>query len=958
MPLASRRLMSLLALLLPSVTAFPALGQGFSAGSHTPEEMIVLHSIGGFGDVGKTDTVTDNLAPGNTLGFCVRFEFQDHPGEPTFWSVRQGVPWAGQPPADYDTFSCDLYVESAQKANLAFLVMESDDDRWICWARPLEEVEKGRWIHIETPRDKMGPWFMGNGKGEWDRVNAIAIEPSGGQATFRVDNMCLLGPGGKRLDIFTTADDGCPVDPSWNEPMREPTEGTVYFPGLSRRNLLEAGTPARFRELLGTLGTDAMGAPLVRELSGAGVVPMFYGQYAAGFDRFLTRRQAWEVNAAGESPNWIPRSVKWMCDVHCLAYGHPAVTEVGRQRVDALAASGIPSLWLVDYTFPWADGPHGYAPASIAAYRADLAGTDEGLHVVADGVESVMRFADYFRGYSGFDLTPAHLGLDDFAQFTPPQPGEEGPCSRARWEVFLYLRSWEWLKLPDRTGRYLQSRGGHGCWIVPNPEDTWGSSDYVHLLRSKGTRNLFPEWFGPAGYLCEGAYAGIPYLRREADRSGARLSVLFETGAGGHAAPYWDWRLAYTTSYLLTAVSRGQDLDNDFLDEATFEHQSDPANWSQFVRFRDGVSKARAFLQARAEQPVRFGARILCVSARPPAQASGSPVYGVGGTYSLAAPLSRAQLLFDNCDSLDLEQVLPDYRMIAYSPLSPRAGDLERLAGWLRARPGRVLVTHSFVPTRDATEFWGMERSSALGAADGGSLLGLGHITPSPGASRACHVTTVAPEAGNFFTPGEAFELPSELVLAPGAEVVVDTDQGPLVSRARVGGSTVYFLHYAAHDPAREPALSIARRVMLLAADEIGEPALCETDPETLVQVFSVGDGISLAAWDEPTQRTWDWRYEPGIPIMQYDRPGVDHQVALPTTGDAPVLVYDFWNDDLRTVRPEGGRVTLTLRDRSCALWYMGPDTPAFRATLASAQATRAWLRDRQFDLTASPASP
>jgi hypothetical protein len=919
------------------------------------DALVVLNSIGGFGDTGKIEASRNIVAPGNKLGFSLKVIWEEHKGGPGYWSIRMGFP-PGVHIQDYDTFACDLYVESAEGgANATIYLVQSDEDRWICRGGPLSDAPAGKWQHIEIKRDKMTPWLLGNGKLEWDRVGSWAIETSRGKGVFYVDNPCLLGPGGKRVDLITTADDGAVVDPAWKEPLRIPPPGRVYFPGLSRQNLMDAGTPAKWVKLLGDVCTSAYGAPAVHDLRQAGMDVFFYSAFADGFTRYLTRRQAWDMNAAGGTPNTTPFFEKWYNGYHCLAYGHPAVMEAGKQRVDALVKSGIGAWVIVDYTFPWSDGPFGYSEANVAAYRRDLTGTDEGLHIRDAGKETVIRFADYFRGYNGFTPKLSDLALGSWQEFTPPKGEAKTVTDRARWETFLYLRSYEWLKLPDRIGRYYQSKGGHGIWVIPNPEDSWGSSDYMYLTRIAGARNLFPEWFGNAGFIAEGAYAGVPYLREQADRGGSRLSVLFETGAGGHAQPYWDWRIAYTASYTLTAISRGEDLDNDFLDESTYETQSDPKNAAQFNRFRDGVSKALGFQQARAEKPRRPAAPILCIGERPPARACNSIFFGVGGSpYSFAPALSRSHLLFDLRDSFELEKAINRYDVVAYSPMSPRVGDAARLQQWLSATPGRTLVTHTFVPTRDATDFLGTDRSAAFGAHATSAAFGLGEVT-STGVSR-CKITAAALGWQDLFPIGEDIELPSPLTKCSTGEALVSTDAGPLISRVKVGASQVIYLHFTGEDGLKQPVLGLNMRAMTAIARAATDTAkaklapLCDPDPDTLLQVFDVPGGKFAVLWDAPTLNKWEFKYEPGIPPLKYEAPGVDRALRLPVAGQS-ALVYDFWQDRLQAVSPQDGRVALPIKGTICGLYYYGPDSPALRATIAAAQRTRRQMDELKFSM-------
>ena len=938
-------------ILLVAISALPGRTQPAPAPiqqrHYSVDELLVLNQVGGFGDVGKADTDPAVTAPGSKLPFSLSFAFEHPAGGAGFWSIRIALPDSIRI-NDYTGFACDLRIDSADPgANLTLMLIESDDDRWVCRGGGVTSLGTGAWQHLKVGRSAMSPWLIGNGKAEWERINTVAIEPSGGRVSFHIANVRLTGPGGKSFEVLNTADDGLYADPAWHVPVRIPPPGTVYFPGLSRLNLLEAGSPQGFKGLLDHLGTSAFGAAAVDQLRAAGVETFYYSQYAANWARFLTRRQGWDRNAAGESPNDIPRFVKWLTGEHCIAYASPAVTEIGMRTVSALVKSGIGAWMLVDYTFPWSGGPFGYSQDMERAYQVDLAGADSGLHTRDRGQERVVHFPDYFRDYNGFYPRPADVGLQSWNGYIPPQPSASDPASSARRILFLYLRSYEWLKLPDRVGRRFQAEGGHGAWIVPNPEDTWGSSDYVFMVRSAGARNLFPEWFGNGGILAEGGFASLPGLRQEADRSGGRLSAIFETGAGGHAAPYWDWRVAYTTAYVLCAASRADDFDNDFLDETTFDQMRKPENKVQFARFRDGVTKAKAFLNARLESPVPAPRPILCVSMRPPAHACGSIFYSLSEPYSLGLALSRTHLPFDLRDSLDLESALKGRRMVVFCPMAPRVGDLSRLKTWLTQQPGRVLVTHTFVPSRSADGWWGMDRGSGLGQAPGGELLGLGRITA--GTSTSCTVTGAMGVFKDEFPAGLRIDLP--LTAAEHGETLVSATAGPLISRVQVGRSQVIYLHFAAEDPASPTAADLNLRAVRSICQMMGISPACQADAETPVQLFRSGGGFVVTAWDGPTLERWKFKYEAGIPIQGYEAPGVSRTIRLPTgTGQGDWLVYDFWNDRLEHAPPAPDGVKLELRDAVVGMWYAGPDSPAFATSVARAREARAWLRQQGFD--------
>jgi hypothetical protein len=886
----------------------------------SPEELIALDGIGGFGSVGRIDTAPDKRAPGNTLGFSLRFDWAKHGAEPPYWSIRCALP-RGSRLADYDTFACDLLVEGPATANLGLYLYEPSDNRWVIHGKSLASYPPGAWQHIEVRRTGMSLWKLSRNPEDWTAICGLAIEPNNGVGVFYLDNLVLKGPGGKVMPIIDTGDDGLVADPAWHEPVAPlAPAGTVYFPHDASR-LEDATLRASAVELqkrFGPIGVplSGFGPGLVgvsRQLRAAGIQTLHYASFGGAYRKFLTRRGGWDENLAGRSLNWLPGSLTDWDWQHMLAFAHPAVTEAQERRIDALLQAGISTWLVVDYTFPWQEGPWGYSDAMQNAFRDDLLGRSDGLHVRGQGGEERLPFAGYCQAYLGFEPRPEQFGLARWEDWSAPRPADPDQWRRPRQQLFMLLRSFEWLKLPDRVGRYYRDHGGQPLWIIPNPEDTGGSSDYQFMLRTAGVGNLFPEWFGPIGWAAEATYASLPGLREVADRSGTRLSIIHETGAGGHAAPYLDWRVAYSGVYAIAASGKLDDFDNDFLDEGPVSVLDQPGKDAyQFRRFREGLSKALAFRQARADGATRPPASILCIGERPPARACGSPYFGLNQPHGLSVGLSRAHLLFDLRDSLDLRpEVLDRYPMVAYGAWAPRPGDVAMLRAWLEAKPGRVLVMHSFQPTRDSTEFWGLTATTALGAKDGATTLGLGRIE----AGAAGRVTITGGPAG-WPAAGRQVDLPSPLCRASLAEPVMTTLGAPLVSRAAIGGSRLYYLGYTPGDG--DGVQRLDADVLTAIAAQAGQSALLEADFDTLVQRWTVPGGQVICAWDAPTLGRWSWRYEPGIAPLAYAAPGVARTIRLPLTGRH--VVYDLWADAARSVE---GAVTLKLEGALCGLWYV-----------------------------------
>ncbi len=904
-----------------------------------PDELATLSELAFRGVPGRVGTSRTVVAPGSSRGFSVELSWEPPKGlrQRPLWSVLQPLP-ALDVGGDDARVELQLRVErAAEPARLTVFLYESDGDRWLVWSGELAPLRGRGWQRIEVPRGRMQPWLLGDRRLQWERIEGFALELSDASATLHVDAVRVRGAGRTR-EVF---------DPTWRDPWPAeaaprtippaPAPGTTYFPGLANPRL--GDTVEKLDRLLDHVGTSAGSAAEAASLARRRVPTVHYSPLATGYQKLLAHRGAFEVGAHGQRFGSLPSLAEAQ---HLFALGHPGAFEAGRRRAEALVRAGIGIWMLVDYVFPHQDGPFGYAPAMVEAYRRDLLGRDEGLVVQEGGSRRPLRFQDYFRAYNGFFPEPAGLGLGRWEDFVPPV--ELRTEDRARWTVFLYLRSYEWVKLADRIGRYYGALGGQGLWVVPNPEDPWGSSDYAFLLRTAGVRGLLPEWFLPAGDMAEATYASLGMLRQEADRSGARLGVLFETGFDGSGLPYWDWRVAFGAAYALSAAARADDFDDDFLHDVPFDVMRDPASGPHFQRFRDGVAKARAFLLVREEGATRPTTEVLCVSERPPARTGGSFFFRLGQPHTFARALSRAHVLFDLRDSLDLEGVLGGYRVIFYSPLAPRVGDIARLRAWLAGRPGRVLITHSFVPTRDASGYHGLDDGVSLGSAGGGALLGLGAITP--GAGQRAKIRALAPGWERVLRIGEELALPT-LVRTTGGEVVVDSDLGPLVSRVRIGASELLYLHFAPGSEEGAGLRLMARIAREMAARARVQP-LVAADAEVAVQAFDVPGGRSLLLWDGPALARFHQRR--GEAPLAFAAPGIRRDVSVPASGGGAQLVYDFWAETRTRVQPTEGRLRLGLRDAVFGLLYVGADTPQFRATVERAASVRRWLRGLGFD--------
>ncbi len=905
------------------------------------KELVFLNGFGAFGDNGKLTTGRGIISPRSTLGFSLKVEWQDNPGPPHWWSVRLGI---GKGATEgYDRLAFDIYIERAnEKARLLIFLYEPDDDRWVAFARKLSELEPRKWHHFEVKKEEMHPWLLGDKKQEWDSIWGLAIEPNGdgGECIFYLDAIELKGPKGERA-LFTIGDDGYQPEPGWNFPVRRPgPENKVYLPFDFGRlhNPAFRRTVLKLHKIIPNLGVPISGfgrrlPEIASELKDAGVVVIHYSPALAGYARFLTRRQAWEVDWRGRSVNSVPGPLANWHWIHSPSYPHPATLEAVRRKIDALTRAGIGAWMVVDFVWPWWGGRWGYSKATVAEFKRDLKGKDEGLHVVEGDSMKTLHFWDYFEAYTGLRFSPEDLGLTVWDEFEPAREPEVGddPRRRRNLFVFLALRAYEWLKFAQRAGEYMRSKGGDGLWLILNPEDLGNASDYVFAVRLAGVGNVFPEYFGNVGLSSDAAYHSLPYLQEEADRGGTRLSLISETGVGGHARPYHDWQVAYCGVYDLTASGNFDDFDNDFLDEAPFEVMSNPdRNPYQFDRFRDGIAKAFAFNRCKLDKPCRKRSAVLSVSLRPINHYEPDMFFSLNQRFQFSKALAECHFAFDWRDTLWLERVLAKYRIVFYAPTEHPRGQLSTLRQWLRSGDGRVLITHSFVPISpmDGVKFFRWrppERGSC-------SLLELGEI-------RAVDILTgrlteVHPAFRGLFEEGEEIRLPGPLYVPEHGKPLIRLNGIPLISKVRVGRGWVFYIGYTVGTPGTR---ELDRRVVSGIMRLLGEKPEVLADWTTIAHVYDLqGGGRVCVLWHRPTLEGYKFAYRPDVGRLRYEASGAAFEVQIPVK-PGRWIVYDFLSHKTRLVEAGSeGYVKLNVKGKVCGLFYLLPATPQSRKFLQS----------------------
>ncbi len=807
---------------------------------------------------------------------------------------------------------------------------------------------------------------------------------------------CVRAGDGTPPPILSTDN---PVVVPWHLPLQPPLPSGTNFVGFRNKTIDSSGMYQSMLDLNSLLlGHEAVGTgniynkkftdyPSLRtKLDKASIPSLIISGYSYFYAPYLTRTCAWEIDGTGATGacNGSGNAAGGGACGHSYAIADAAFKKTVTDRLDKMIQAGISTYVNVDFSLPQANqktGAYfGFSESFLSAIQNDLLGQDDGFQIIIDGKKVLWHFRDYVNHYTGTTFSPADFSLNDWTAYLPPKNHKSAVKTPRRLLLSQLLRSYEWFKLADWSGRYYAEKGG-AMMFMPNPEST-GSWDFDLLAKTAGSNTVIPEVFGNTPLAAEAAYSSYGFLRRSATQAGHRLGITLETGPGGNVYPYTDYRVAYTSTYELTAAAATPTqlldfLENDFIDHIPLSQAFTQNPFYYFTgqgvknaclnerpRFQDSLAKSTAFLEARREKAMKPQSSILCVNSRGPASGPQTRLNAI--PYSFSPALSGLHMNFDTTDDTELEKILNNYQVVAYSNLSPKVGVFKVLRRFLLAQSNRTLFLHSFIPSRDAHDFLGYSyvgqngtsMDNQLGKSQPLAALGMGAISMNPnnttdGSPNYATITRVAPGWGGL-PVGNTYEFDEPLTLISGAVPLIMSDLGPLVSLIKVGQSQIIYFHFSASDMTQGDVFQATALAMKNSLNHSQIAPLVTMDPLNLdvsVQSFSVPGGHSIIVWDRAFLQAFSFAYNANLntalgsdstQYIDYLDPGFQTTVFVSANaGQKHALVYDVWNDSEKVVPAVNGMVELSVSNSSTAFFYVGQDTAVLRNTIAQAKASK-----------------
>lgn len=414
----------------------------------------------------------------------------------------------------------------------------------------------------------------------------------------------------------------------------------------------------------------------------------------------------------------------------CSTMHMAAMPSSGYQKIwkDWLAYGSKKSAAVVSYpdsVWPFATlgtpGRAGYSPVTVAAFRMDLTGKDDGLRVVGtkNGTKT-LRFADYAQTYLGAKPQPRWIGLRNWQDYVPPSTQQQQLSVTNRilppeqWQhapaltLFDLLVNYEWLKFQQELAKFGNAqRNPIRYQLITNPEFLGNGTDWKWLSRLSTPIAAGNEFFNES-FNADGAYYNAASFNRQVSSTFA-LGAAFEGGSGGNSAPYHDLETTYALSYDIAAALGITWMEADFLPKAVPEEMiricfrlQQKNNCELYLRTlalqANGLSYTHFLQDAPQRRPVNFKIVTNRNIIRPFSNGWRPWEWLADGGYATTASTVR-NLGFSYlglAEDAEIGQELINARVAIYEPIFPLQTGWAQVKNWL-LNGQRSLITHAYV---------------------------------------------------------------------------------------------------------------------------------------------------------------------------------------------------------------------------------------------------------------------
>lgn len=411
-------------------------------------------------------------------------------------------------------------------------------------------------------------------------------------------------------------------------------------------------------------------------------VPIFIQRFGdPDLYTYYDKMDAWERNWDGTKADSTAskNGVRLAGAGHAAAITHSAKHDWAERMMRSAARNGLGGFGFIDlvWFYSFGVGRAVFNPETIANFRKDLKGEDEGLMLEFNSDEPrLWHFEDYAKYYIGAMLEPADLGLGSWDEYTPISQAEflKNPDKDyTQWDLLVsMLMSYEYLRYAQHIANVGDEEGGTSQ-ILPNPEDAGNAVDGLFLHSISGLDLFTDEFFRDPWYL-DGCYYRYDYLMSQKSDS-CSSGIVLECGTGGNQGTYYDIPIAYLIAYEVGAATDTTHVEVDFFVQNQAPIEKNAENWKFKDRYQCGMSYAMGWNAAQEDNLKKVDADFVAVSSRRVNRPWGD-VYGVwewGQKYRGTAELllSKNGYIFSGIAEDGIMNIDPNQKFLLYCPDRP-----------------------------------------------------------------------------------------------------------------------------------------------------------------------------------------------------------------------------------------------------------------------------------------------
>jgi hypothetical protein len=681
-------------------------------------------------------------------------------------------------------------------------------------------------------------------------------------------------------------------------------------------------------------------------------IPAIIQNWGSGYEPWLRSQNAFEINRAGDDLSIKTPRYTLSGTAHAAALPHPATRAAYLQLGQSAIRSGYSGHGFCDMVWMWGGGrgATGHNPATIAAFRRDLLGADDGFPASPDGAPArVMKLRDYAGYYLGGLPAPRSLGFRTWADYTPPRKPGDGqprpPSYSPEYILFDILVHYEWLKFARLLGDNAGREGGF-FQCMPNPEDMANGCDNLFLNALDSVHVTSEEFFQNVTHI-DGAYYRHPYLTSPR-RAPRQNGLVLESGGGGNNHPYYAHEIAWLDAWELTAATAAAHLEGDFWPGVRRPLDQVLQNPANAERARQILCFGLGFAHAREDQPRRLPPDFVSITSRRIFRPWGND--WKPWNWRLDTPLAPDPVLAQNGylfagmgeEALQTAAVLATGGPILYSPATATEKGWRQLLAHLEngVIPGAIAVAQGLenIIRTDLTRQSIATLTPAHAIKPRLAGLWSGPLRAGP-ATLLDEASLTGPLYASAATPS----APATPSATPASQTVITLGGQPLVTRTTVGARPLYTLLFDPALPENAPITAAVYQHLLMSFHIAPR---WKTDPGSLARVYLSDKYTLIVGVQSPEVRDWT-RQTQGRPSftakVAYANPG--KKLTVQVTPETPSTSY-LWlafpsGQRGHATSNTDGSITLQIADVAWQTFHVLPDTPQNAATLDHLSARR-----------------